>query len=302
LKFKKEDRWANYLKGAAKYVINRDIPQHGYNFTIASQIPQSVGLASSTALTSASAFAIKAFHGLAIPDEEMIKIVLDAETEFGGMTPSIANAYTVYQSRAHSALFTDLKSDTSEYYPFEPGEYKIVLTDSKVRQAYADSEIEARISDEKKFMQSVFGSSAKTMRTVSLSDIDEAMGTIPESWRRRSLHVVEEMQRVKEGCDLLARGDSLSFGRLLSKSQQGLRNLYEVSCPEVDWLVKRALEIEGVAGTRLVGKGFGGCTISLMTDSALEEYKKRIEEYERIFGFKASVCTVEAVSGVRVLV
>ena len=122
------------------------------------------------------------------------------------------------------------------------------------------------------------------------------MGELPESIRRRCLFILEEVRRVSEAEDLLARGDLAGFGRIVNKSQAGLRNLLEVSCPEVDWLVKRSSEIEGTLCSRLTGKGFGGCTISIMSRSAVEEYKGRLEEYERIFGFKAAIYET-AVSG-----
>jgi galactokinase len=127
------------------------------------------------------------------------------------------------------------------------------------------------------------------------------MGTLPESMRRRCIHVVEETARVLEAEDALSRQDAASFGRILNKSHASLRNHYEISCPEVDWLVKRSLEVDGVLCSRMTGPGFGGCIASVMRKSALEEYKKRLDEYERIFGFKAAIFETDINGGSRLL-
>ncbi|HRZ65894.1 MAG TPA: galactokinase, partial [Spirochaetia bacterium] len=97
------------------------------------------------------------------------------------------------------------------------------------------------------------------------------------------------------------KGDAAAFGRTVNKSHSSLRNLYEVSCPEIDWLAKRATEIDGVLCSRLTGKGFGGCTLSVMSEAALAEYRKRLEDYERIFGFRPVVYETRIAGGLRVV-
>jgi galactokinase len=118
--------------------------------------------------------------------------------------------------------------------------------------------------------------------------------------RRRCIHVIEETGRVFEAEEALSRQDAAAFGRILNKSHASLRNHYEISCPEVDWLVKRSLEIEGILCSRMTGPGFGGCIFSVLRADALEEYKKRLEEYERIFGFKAQIYETSLTGGMKV--
>jgi galactokinase len=119
------------------------------------------------------------------------------------------------------------------------------------------------------------------------SDIDlvEAMGALPEGLRRRCLHIVNELHRIDEAEEALVHRDLATLSKTILHSHESLRDLYEVSCPEVDWLVKRAGEIEGVVGARMTGSGFGGCTYTIIPDEAVEEYKDRFDDYERIFSF-----------------
>jgi galactokinase len=140
------------------------------------------------------------------------------------------------------------------------------------------------------------------LKDYSVKDIRESIGILPENLRRRCLHVVEENARAKEAEEILrTRGNMTNFGKLLTRSHESLRDLLEVSCPELDWLVKRSSETEGVYGSRLMGSGYGRCTITVIREDAVPEYEKRLEEYERIFGFKATLFVCESSEGVKLL-
>jgi len=127
------------------------------------------------------------------------------------------------------------------------------------------------------------------------------MGTIPESTRKKCLHVVEENQRVLEAEEALRKKDLVTFGKLMNRSHESLRDLYEVSCPELDWLVKRAWETEGVYGSRLTGAGFGGCTVTLIEEDAIPLYREHIVAYERIFGFRPEIYVSKPSGGARIV-
>jgi galactokinase len=127
------------------------------------------------------------------------------------------------------------------------------------------------------------------------------MGEIPEATRKRCLHVVEENQRVLEAEEALRHHDLVAFGKLMNRSHESLRDLYEVSCPELDWLVKRAQETEGAYGSRLTGAGFGGCTVTLIEEEAIPRYREHITAYERIFGFRPEIYLCRPCGGARVL-
>jgi galactokinase len=112
---------------------------------------------------------------------------------------------------------------------------------------------------------------------------------------------VQELRRVEEAEEALKKPDLPGLSKLFFHSHESLRDLYEVSCPEIDWLVKRAQEIDGVVASRMTGMGFGGCTYTILKESALEEYRKRLEDYERIFGFHPLVYDVRPASGARIV-
>jgi galactokinase len=132
-------------------------------------------------------------------------------------------------------------------------------------------------------------------------DLVESMGELPEEIRRRSMHSVQEIRRVMDAEEALAHQDFALFSKVILHSHESLRDLYEVSCPEIDWLVKRAQEIEGVLGSRMTGQGFGGCTYTVITESAIGEYRRRFEDYERIFGFHPLIYDVRPATAARLV-
>jgi galactokinase len=115
------------------------------------------------------------------------------------------------------------------------------------------------------------------------------------------MHIVEEIRRVNDAGDALARSDIASLAKIIFHSHESLRDLYETSCPEIDWLVKRAQELEGAAGSRMTGQGFGGCIYTIIRSELADEYVRRLEEYERIFGFRPAIYNIKIATGVRVL-
>ncbi len=288
LKFKREDRWANFPKGVCATLAERGLATKGFNFTVSSDIPQGIGLGSSAALSVASAAAFDALYGLALGETGIAELAREAETVFMGRQVPASEHLIPALSRPGSLLALDARSGARRLVPYAFEDAGLVLTDSRVPRPVIDAEMEQRADDCRKCLAAL-GSrrGGKTLRDFGLDDLEELMGVLQESVRRRCLHIMEEMQRVSEAEDALARVDLPSFSRLVNKSQAGLRNLFEISCPEVDWLAKRALEIDGVHWSRLTGRGFGGCTLTAMRSSAVDEYRARLEEYERIFGFRA---------------
>jgi galactokinase len=114
------------------------------------------------------------------------------------------------------------------------------------------------------------------------------------------MHIVQELHRISEAEEALHKADFGSLSKIITHSHESLRDLYEVSCPEIDWLVKRAQEINGVLGSRMTGRGFGGCTYTIIRDEAIPEYRKRLEDYERIFGFHPVIYEVKLSTGSRI--
>lgn len=302
LKYKREDRWANHVKSVYDYFSKLyDFQGKGINVTISGNVPQGLGLGISAAINMATALALKSLFGLTIRNEELAELTCKAQSAFMETQVPIYDYLAGIAPGIRSLSIIDMRIPRRRAVQFLDESWNLVLTDSRVPRTSAEAELKQRIEDCRKCLQYIAPRGGKTLRDVRMADLDDLMGILPESVRRRCIHIVEETSRVLEAEDALARQDESAFGRIMNKSHSSLRNHYEISCPEVDWLVKRSLEIEGILCSRMTGPGFGGCIISVMKTDALEEYKKRLEEYERIFGFKAQIHETSINGGMKVV-
>jgi galactokinase len=275
----------------------------GLDITLAGDIPSGIGLGSSAALTVAAAFGIKNLLGLSLPDTTLINFAHSAETRFMNSETGNIETFASFLCKKKQALFLDTNELEYRYVPLDVKGMKFLITDSQVPRLSVEADLSQQKEDYAKSLE-LLGQRkpGATLLDYSPKDIRESIGILPETLRRRCLHVVEENARVKEAEELLrTRGSLITLGKLLTRSHESLRDLLEVSCPEIDWLVKRSSETEGVYGARLTGAGYGRCTITMIREEAIPEYEKRLEEYERIFGFKAIVFVCEASEGVKLL-
>jgi len=303
LKYKREDRWANYIKLAIHIFAGLRYPVKGLNFTVVGDIPQQAGLASSTAIEVAAAVALKSLLKASVPDRELVLALIRAEKEFLGKETVNPVDYLVafHAKKEHFLLVDEKKFEVTRIKsPFT--KYKMLLMDSRVPRMGVEEELKQRREDTRRGLELLIKKRAgESFRDYVPADLLESMGDLREEIRRRSLHIVEENQRVKDAADALKKGDIEEFSRIIYRSHESLRDLYEVSCPEIDWLVKRSQEIEEVTASRMTGQGFGGCTYTILKGSAMEEYRKRLEDYERIFGFHPLIYDIHPAAGVRVI-
>lgn len=300
LKYKREDRWANHVK-AMYEAFAPTFAGRGVNVTISGDIPLTLNLGASAALGLASALAFSRLLGSPMPDADLAALACRAESAFFERSVPLYNYLAATVPKSGSLALVDLRSGKMREVPPPGAEWVLVLTDSRVPRASADAELRDRAEQCRRCLAQIPGPAGRSLRDVKLQELDDLMGILPESMRRRCLHVIEEIARVSEAEEALHRKDAAAFGRIMNKSHASLRGLYEVSCPEVDWLVKRAMEIDGMLCSRMTGKGFGGCTASFMKHEALAEYRKRLEDYERIFGFKPHVYETEILGGIAAL-
>jgi galactokinase len=301
LKYKREDRWANYLKTAIHIFAEAGIVVKGLNFTVVGNIPQQVGLASSTAIEAATAFALKKFFKASITDKELVNKLVDAQTAFMGMEAVSPIDYLIaFNAKKDHFLIIDEKTMQVSNLKSPFGRYRMLLMDSRVPRMGVEDELKQRRADARSGLELLISKrDGQSFRDFIPSDLLESMGDLREEIRRRSLHIVEENQRVIEAVQALHSGELAEFTKIVYHSHESLRDLYEVSCPETDWLVKRAQEQEGVVASRMTGSGFGGCTYTILKESVLEQYCKRMEDYERIFGFHPLIYDFKPAAGVR---
>ena len=303
LKYKREDRWANYIKLAIHIFSELGRPTKGLNFTVIGDIPQQAELASSTAIEVAATVAMKSFLKFSIPDRELLQSLVNAEEVFFGKenVSPVDYLISLNAKKDHLLLVDEKKEEVARIKnPFS--RYKILLMDSRVPRAGIEEELLQREEDTRAGLDVLIKKRpGLSFRDYVPADLLESMGDLREEIRRRSLHIVEENERIREAADALEKGDIPEISRIIYHSHESLRDLFEVSCPEIDWLVKRAQEIEGVAASRMTGRGFGGCTYTILKESSLEEFTKRLEDYERIFGFHPLVYDIRPASCARVI-
>jgi galactokinase len=302
LRFRKEDRWANYPKGIIAQFLERGYPLGGMDITIHGDIPQGAGLSSSAALEVATALAIQDLFGIEIGREELARLAQRAENEFVGVKCGIMDQFISRLAKEGHAMLLDTRFLTYHYVPLALKGVKILITNSKVPRGLVDSEYNRRREECGRCVELLSTRKPGTaLRDYTPADIRDGMGIIPEATRKKCLHVVEENQRVLEAEEALKKRDLVGFGKVMNRSHESLRDLYEVSCPELDWLVKRAWETDGVYGSRLTGAGFGGCTVTLIEEEAIPAYREHIVQYERIFGFRPELYICKPSAGARIV-
>jgi len=302
LRYRREDRWANYLKTAILLFSELGYPMKGLNFTFSGNIPQNIGLASSTAIETAAAAALRSLLRVQINDMDLAKKLHETHLDLFEAPASLADYQTCLLARKDQFLFIDLYNGEVKKIKSPLSRFRILLVDSRVPRMGAESELSSRRADTLKGLELLSQKrQGAGFRDFATTDLLESLGNFPEQVRRRSMHIVEEIRRVNDADDALSRSDLASLSKLIFHSHESLRDLYEISCPETDWLVKRAQEIEGAAGSRMIGLGFGGCVYTIIRRELVEEYKKRLEEYERIFGFRPVIYEVKIATGARVI-
>jgi len=302
LKYRREDRWANYLKPAIYLFIQLGYPMKGLNFSFCGDIPQQIALASSTAIETAAATALRSLLRVQINDIDMAKKLKEAHLSIFGSSTPLSDYLVCLLARKDHFLVIDSTAGEVKIIKSPFTRFKFLLVDSRVPRLGADSEIASRRNDISKGLKLLCKKKeGASFKDFASSDLLEVLGNFPEQVRRRSMHIVEEIRRVDDASDTLERSDLASFAKIIYHSHESLRDLYEISCPEIDWLVKRAQEIEGAAGSRMTGLGFGGCTYTIIRRELAEEYKKRLEEYERIFGFRPVIYEVKLAAKARVI-
>lgn len=273
-------QWARYIFGVCREIIKRGGVVKGFDAVFAGNVPLGAGLSSSAALESCFAFALNdMFNDNKIDKFELALIGQSTEHNYCGVNCGIMDQFASVFGKAGNLMRLDCRSLEHEYYPFNPDGYRLVLLDSKVKHELVDSPYNKRRAS-CEHVASVIG--VETLRDASMEDLEKVKDQISEEDYNRAKYVIEEKQRVLDVCDALQRGDYETVGDRMYKTHEGMSKLYEVSCVELDYLNDIAKEC-GVTGSRIMGGGFGGCTINLVKD---ELYDKFIETAKKKFAEK----------------
>ena len=283
--FRKSGRgWPDYILGVVDQLEKRAYSISGFDCIFGGDIPIGAGLSSSAALEGGLLTGLNALFDLNLSAMEMTKIGQQAENNFVGVQCGIMDQFANLHGKENSVMCLDCRSLEYSHYPFKREGISILLCDTKVRRELASSEynIRRRQCEEGVSILRKFDPSIRNLRDVNQMLLEKHRDKLPEVIYNRCRFVLDENRRVLAACDFLARDDIESFGELMYRSHEGLRDLYEVSCRELNLLVDAAGKIDEVYGSRMMGGGFGGCTINLVEAQALEEVKRLIlQDYQR---------------------
>jgi len=297
-------RWPDYLQGVLDQFLQAGYKIQGVELAFGGNVPIGGGMSSSAAVEGGMAFALNYLFGLNLDLLTLTRLAQKAENEFVGVKCGIMDMFANLHGQPRKVLKIDCRSLEFEYYPFEREDISVVISDTLVRRELASSEYNVRrqqCEEGVRLLQKYY-SNLKSLRDVDLKMLEEHQAEFdPVIWKRCA-YVVKENLRVNLACKDLLRNDLVSFGQRMYESHLGLRDEYEVSSPELNCLVESASEVPGVLGSRMMGAGFGGCTISLVEDSGVEEFKRKVSaDYQRITGRNPAIHVVRIESGTRIL-
>lgn len=290
--------WTNYVLGVADQLIKRGYKIGGFNLVIDGEVPVGAGMSSSAAVECAVCFAMNELFGLRLSKVDMALISQAAEHTYAGVKCGIMDQFASLYGKKEHAIKLDCKTLNYDYIPLNLEDYKIVLLNSNVKHNLASSEYNTRRAQCEEGVDLIRKHHA---------DVESLRDGTPEMLSnyirdplifRRCKYVVEENQRLLAGCDDLQKGDLKAFGEKMFRTHEGLRSEYEVSCPELDFLVDAVKNNKAVAGARMMGGGFGGCTINIIKEDAIDELISVLSnDYEKVINRKLTVYIVETVDG-----
>jgi len=282
--------WPDYILGVAQQLIKRGHTLQGFNIVFAGDIPQGAGLSSSAALECATGFALNELFDLDINRLDLALAAQAAENEFVGVKCGLMDQFASVFGQEHRLIKLDCADFSHEYIPFNNPELRIVLFDTQVKHSLASSAYNERRE------QCEYGVSliqkhhpeVRSLRDATLEQLDRYVKPADEVVYNRCYYVVSEITRLQDGCDDLRKDDFESFGKRMFDTHGGLQHLYEVSCRELDILVDLVRDDPAVLGARMMGGGFGGCTINLVK---AEEVDRVVNEVSRAYYQKTNKTT-----------
>jgi galactokinase len=300
-----KNTWANYILGVIQQFQNRGFIVRPFNCVIAGDVPIGSGMSSSAAMESAVGFAINEMNRFGFDRKELSKIVQQAENEFIGVKCGIMDMFASIHGKENNVIRLNCETLEYQFFPLDLGQYKIVLFDSGVKHNLVESEYNLRrqqCEEGLAFFRKHFDNTVKNLSSVPLSWLQSSKCHLDEIVYKRCQYVIEENQRILSACEDLKQGKLKEFGINMTATHEGLRNLYQVSCQELDFLVDALWNVPAVLGSRVMGGGFGGCTINLIKEDAIDELFDNLSvSYEIHTGIKLKMYSVVTSNGTEII-
>lgn len=296
--------WARYIFGVCREIIKRGGKIQGFDTAFAGDVPLGAGMSSSAALESTFAFALNDMFNLGIDKFELAKIGQATEHNYCGVNCGIMDQFASVFGKEGSLIRLDCRSLEYKYFPFKPLGYKLVLLDSVVKHELASSAYNKRRQSCETAAAAICNNNhpeVEFLRDATMDMLKEVKDQISAEDYMRAEYVIEEVQRVLDVCEALERGDYETVGQKMYETHHGMSKLYEVSCEELDYLNDIAKKC-GVTGSRVMGGGFGGCTINLVKDELHDAFiKEAFASYKEKFGHEPKLYEVVISDGARKL-
>ena len=296
--------WARYIFGVCREIIKRGGKVEGFDTVFAGDVPLGAGMSSSAALESTYAFALNDLLSLGIDKFELAKIGQSTEHNYVGVKCGIMDQFASIFGKEGSLMLLDCRSLEHKYYPFNPKGYKLVLLDSVVKHELASSAYNKRRESCENAAKAIRKNHPEVefLRDATMDMLKEVEKDISAEDYMRAEYVIEEVQRVMDVCAALEKGDYETVGEKMYGTHHGMSKLYEVSCEELDFLNDIAKKC-GVSGSRVMGGGFGGCTINLVKEEKYDSFvKEAFSAYKKQFGREPKLYEVVISDGARKLI
>jgi galactokinase len=300
------ETWVNYLMGVLDGFERMGLPVHGVDCVFGSDIPSGAGLSSSAALCNGFAFGLNEIFGCQLDRLKLAKISQRSEHEFVGLQCGIMDQYASLFGKKDAALLLDCRTLKHEVIPVQLEDYSILLIDTKVKHNLASTAYNERRQTCEAGVQLIHKKKpvVRSLRDVSREMLYEYQDILGEDTFIKCLYIVEEINRTKRGAEFLKKNNLKEFGKLMFETHWGLSQAYEVSCEESDFLVSLAEEEKNkILGARMMGGGFGGCTVNLIEKSYQKVFQEKVlDQYVATFKKEPDFYSVDLVDGVSIVV
>ncbi len=300
----KEHEWSNYPKGIMKYFIDDEKSLGGMDLLYFGNIPNGSGLSSSASLEVVTAFAMNSLYNGGYSLLELVKLSQSVERGFMGVNCGIMDQFAVGFGKENAAILLNCDTLEYEYAPLKMGDYKIVICNTEKKRGLADSKYNERRGECESALQKLqTKAQINHLCDLTVEQFEAIKDVIDDAVElKRAEHAVYENERVKDAVKVLNADDLVAFGQLLNASHASLRDLYEVSCTELDVMVEEAQKIDGTLGARMTGAGFGGCTVNIVREDAIPAFIKTVSEnYEKRTGLVGEIYIASVGDGVKAL-
>lgn len=295
--------WAKYIFGVCREIIKKGGSVKAFDTVFSGDVPLGAGMSSSAALESTYAFALNDMLDLGIDPFELARIGQRTEHNYVGVKCGIMDQFASIFGKKGHLIRLDTKTMEYAYFPFDPEGYKLVLLDTAVKHELASSAYNKRRESCEHAARTIAKRHPEVefLRDASMEMLEEVRSEISAEDFMRAQYVIEETQRVRDVSDALERGDYKTVGEKMFETHHGMSKLYEVSCEELDFLNEVARE-HGVTGSRVMGGGFGGCTINLVKDELYDSFIKDAKaQFNTKYGHEPKVYEVVISDGARKL-